>query len=235
MEKTSAQSNSQPSNQASVESSSKEVGSSSNPQPSYPQLPPIPDGSSGSPVPLGSHEVENSEAASSKAKGNAPMDRDPEVLSDAPPLPSSQQTTPPTEPEEPDRRPYIPPDDDWPPEWMDDRKEETSPLLWPLDREGWEKYLVLSTKMASRRLESDELASAIAGSGVWDVSHPQWTYENCWIQWHPDRIQGRIEESHKAIAKLKGRRRLDKDLEDKIVRMSHDAWLSKMPEWSTKS
>lgn len=232
MEETSAQSNSQPSNQASV-------GSSSNPQPvSYPQLPPIPEGSAGSPVSPGSHEPGNSETVPSKANGKAPVStpRDPEVLSDAPPLPSSEPTTPPTEPEEPpDRRGYIPPDDEWPPDWMDDQKENTPPLLWPLDREGWEKYLVLSTEMASGRLTSDDLASAIASSGVWDVSHPKWTYENCWIQWHPDRIQGRIEESHKAIAKLKGRKRLDKDLEDEIVRTSHDAWLSKMPEWSTKS
>jgi hypothetical protein len=171
---------------------------------------------------------------SSEAK--APV-RDPEELSDAPPLPNSQQSTPPTEPEKPpDRRRYIPPNDDWPPNWMDDHKEDTSPLLWPLDREGWEKFLALSTTMASRKVTSDELAIAIAASGIWDVSHPKWEYENCWIQWHPDRIQGRIEESIKAIAESNGtRKRLDESLQTKIIKTANEAWISKMPEWSTKS
>lgn len=225
----------QKSKKTTVESGSEEtlVGSSSNSQPvPYPQLPPIPDGSAGPSGAPDSHEAENSGIVLSKAGGDALVvestPRDPEVLSDAPPLPGSQQATPPEPEEPPDRRRYIPPDDEWPPDWTDDRKEDTSPLSWPLDRDGWEKYLALSTKMASKKLKSDGLANAIAGSGVWDVSHPKWEYKNCWIQWHPDKIQGRIKESYKAIA-ASNRTPLDEALVTQIIEMANRAWISKMP------
>jgi len=196
-----------------------ESSSNSQPEPPvlYPQLPP-------------SSNVSEGSSASPEAKDKTPV-RDPEVLSDAPPLPGSQQTTPPIEPEEPaDRRRYIPPEDDWPPGWMDNQKEDTSPLLWPLDREGWKKFLLLSTRMASKKLKPKELAIAISGSGIWDVSHPHWDYENCWIQWHPDRVQGRIQESNRAIGESNGTKKpLDKALEAEIIERAHNAWISKMP------
>ena len=233
-EETLAESSSTSQSSPSVSADSREA---ENPRPAspaiYPQLPSL------SVVAPDSQVAGNSEGVLSNFKGKEPM-RDLEELSDlpdAPPLPSSQQTTPPTESEEqPDRRRYIPPEDDWPPDWMDDQKEDTSPLAWPLDRTGWEKFLALSTKMASRKLNSDSLARAIASSGIWDVSHPKWKYENCWIHWHPDHITSRIEASKEAIAKSNGtRERLDSSLETEIIRKANEAWISKMPEWSTKS
>jgi hypothetical protein len=77
-----------------LEETSPESSSSSRSHVSYPQLPPIPDGSAGPSATPDSHKTENSEDVSSK--GKAPV-RDPEILPDAPPLLSSRETTPPAE------------------------------------------------------------------------------------------------------------------------------------------
>jgi hypothetical protein len=102
---------------------------------------------------------------------------------------------------------YIDPDDNWPPGWSHEKKRKTNPIKWPLEMEDWAKFYDLCQVMA----EADspkalDIVGMIVEAGIWDVSHPAWSYKHFSKEFHPDRMKIRFLISKEMGVKLDDKR-----------------------------
>jgi hypothetical protein len=107
---------------------------------------------------------------------------------------------------------YIDPYSNWPPGWSPERKRKTNPLQWPLDVDDWAKFYNLCELMvAADSPKAFDIVEMIVEIGIWDVSHPAWSYKQLSAYFHPDKVQALLVIS----------RSLGADLSDGRIKATH--------------